>query len=248
MRTEERLQEEKKIVRENGYTEYIDLYKLITDHARTVRKPLLVKGRINYSYLAYTLGITAVNPTERDYPMKMAFGYHMDRIPDMSLGIPLSYDKPLTEYLESQFGKEHVTRDESSIKVGDIKLHVFISDLLDAVDSGIPDLSSVDISDGRLLRALGRIHGRGIGDHARFFTRDDIYRYVLGLGADAKTAYNIMEYARKGQGSDSRTQTLLSELGAGPEEIEQIGKIKYMAWEADLIPEAKLMSYILGTV
>ena len=76
-----RLNAELDVIMGNGYFFEYYLYTYIIRYALMCRRLVSVQGLAAYSYVAYLLGISTVNPVERDYPMEIMFGYHYDRLP-----------------------------------------------------------------------------------------------------------------------------------------------------------------------
>ena len=85
-------------------------------------------------------------------------------------------------------------------------------------------------------------------------TRDDIYNYLVNLGIDRKTSYNIMEFVRKGKANKSKIkgnerftkfaeqwkeyQKIMKEHGVSKEFIEICSNIMYLFPKAHAAQEA----------
>ena len=116
---EKRLANELEIILKNGFAcEYI-LNKAVVDYARSVNRVVCIGGQAPYSYVAFLLGITTVDPLERKYPLELAFGYYHDRVPGFFLRVPEVFEDELTAYLDDVFGADKVTRKENTIILGD---------------------------------------------------------------------------------------------------------------------------------
>lgn len=116
---EKRLANELEIILKNGFScEYI-LNKAVVDYAQSVNRVVCIGGQAPYSYVAFLLGITTVDPLERKYPLELAFGYYHDRVPGFFLRVPEVFEDELTAYLDDVFGADKVTRKENTIILGD---------------------------------------------------------------------------------------------------------------------------------
>ncbi|MCR5119434.1 MAG: PHP domain-containing protein [Lachnospiraceae bacterium] len=73
-------------------------------------------------------------------------------------------------------------------------------------------------------------------------SRDDIMLYLMGRNIDKNTAYQIMEYVRKGRGLNSEHRKIMKEAGIPEWYIKACKKIKY------LFPKAHAVSYTMMAV
>ncbi len=116
---EKRLANELEIILKNAFScEYI-LNKAVVDYARSINMVVCVGGQAPYSYVAFLLGITTVDPLERKYPLELAFGYYHDRVPGFFLRVPEVFEDELTAYLDDVFGADKVTCKDNTLILGD---------------------------------------------------------------------------------------------------------------------------------
>lgn len=106
-----RLSDELDVIMWCGYFFEYYLFTQIVQYALMSRRMISVQGLAAYSYVAYLLGITTVNPIERNYPMEMMFGYHHDRSPLFNIHAAPSFKKDIVDFLNNVFGKEYVCVD-----------------------------------------------------------------------------------------------------------------------------------------
>ena len=114
-----RLSDELELICNNGYAYEYYINKIIVGHALSANKPVYVGGQAPYSYVAYLLGITTVDPLEREYPIEMVFGFHHDRTPGFYLHVSEDFKEELAAYLAGVFGSDKVTRKDNTIILGD---------------------------------------------------------------------------------------------------------------------------------
>ena len=107
-----RLNAELDVIMGNGYFFEYYLYTYIIRYALMCRRLVSVQGLAAYSYVAYLLGISTVNPVERDYPMEIMFGYHYDRLPLFIIHTSPSFKHEIIDFLCDGFGKESVYVEE----------------------------------------------------------------------------------------------------------------------------------------
>ncbi len=103
-----RLNDELDVIIGNGYFHEYYLFTNIVQYALNRRRFISVQGLAAYSYVAYLLGITTVNPVERNYPMEMLFGYYHDRSPLFNIHAAPSFKQDIIDFLYDKFGKESV--------------------------------------------------------------------------------------------------------------------------------------------
>ena len=94
-----RLNAELDVIMGNGYFYEYYLFTYIVQYTLMLRRLISVQGLSAYSYVAYLLGITTVNPVERDYPMEILFGYHHDRTPWFDIYTSPSFKPEILEFL-----------------------------------------------------------------------------------------------------------------------------------------------------
>lgn len=99
-----RMKKELEIITNNGYASEYYLFKHIIDWSYAHKRLVSIGGQIAYSYVAYLLGISTIDPLERDYNIEMFLGYHHDRRPYFLLGVANDYKKGLVDYLYHIFG------------------------------------------------------------------------------------------------------------------------------------------------
>lgn len=99
-----RMKKELEIITNNGYASEYYLFKNIIDLSYTQKRLVSIGGQIAYSYVAYLLGISTIDPLERDYNIEMFLGYHHDRRPCFFLRAANDYKKSLVDYLYHIFG------------------------------------------------------------------------------------------------------------------------------------------------
>lgn len=99
-----RMRKELEIIINNGYASEYYLFKNIIDWSYQQKRLVSIGGQIAYSYVAYLLGISTVDPLERDYNIKMFLGYHYDRRPCFIIRAANDYKQSLVDYLYHIFG------------------------------------------------------------------------------------------------------------------------------------------------
>ena len=114
-----RLTDELEIIGNNGYAYEYYINKTIIDYALSANTLFYVGGQAPYSYVAYLLGITTVDPLEREYPIEMVFGFQHDRTPGFFLYVSEDFKEELAAYLAGVFGADKVTRKDNTIILGD---------------------------------------------------------------------------------------------------------------------------------
>lgn len=116
-----RMKKELEIITNNGYASEYYLFKNIIDQSYTQKRLVSIGGQIAYSYVAYLLGISTIDPLERDYNIEMFLGYHHDRRPCFFLRATNDYKKSLVDYLYRIFGlyaPELIDIDGINISIG----------------------------------------------------------------------------------------------------------------------------------
>lgn len=103
-----RLNAELGVIMGNGYFYEYYLFTYIVQYTLMLRRLISVQGLSAYSYVAYLLGISTVNPVERDYPMEIMFGYPYDRPPLLCIHTSPAVKKEIIDFLCDGFGKESV--------------------------------------------------------------------------------------------------------------------------------------------
>lgn len=124
---EKRLYDELDIITGNGFSYEFYIFKTVIDHSIKEKRFTVIGGQAAYSYVAYLLGITSVDPVRRDYPLEMAFDYYHDRLPCMFVYTSPDYRKELSVFLETLFGAGMVTCRDNYIILGarsDIEDHM----------------------------------------------------------------------------------------------------------------------------
>lgn len=119
-KAEERFSLETDIVNNSGFFREFYITALLMKYAKSRRRMAVVQGMAAYSYVAYLLGITDINPIMAGYPMEMAFSYRKDRCPVMPLHIPLGFDEDILDYLKTMFGKGLVRKEGHCVILGDL--------------------------------------------------------------------------------------------------------------------------------
>lgn len=113
-----RMKRELEIIINNGYSQEFYLLKAIVEHAIIKNKLMTIGGQISYSYVAYLLGISTLDPIERNYEVEMLLDYQHDRNPYMVVNAASDYKESLVAFLKGVFGKEMVSLDDLSIILG----------------------------------------------------------------------------------------------------------------------------------
>lgn len=70
-----RIEEELDIIIGNGFYYEYYLLKKIVDYSIDLKRLIIVSGQISYSYIAYLLGISTIDPLKKDYKAEMLFDY-----------------------------------------------------------------------------------------------------------------------------------------------------------------------------
>lgn len=120
-RAEERLSQEIDIVDRFGYSSYFYLTKLIADYAKSKRRLAFIGRLAAYSYMAYLLGISDVDPISAGYCPEMVFGPRGERNPFnvMTVCIPQGFAEDITKYLRELFGDEYFIKEGSYVLLDD---------------------------------------------------------------------------------------------------------------------------------
>lgn len=113
-----RMKRELEIIINNGFSYEFYLLKVIVEHALFKNKLIVISGQISYSYIAYLLGISTIDPLERNYEVEMLLGFQHDRNPSMLIYAASDYKDSLIEFLKGIFGKDMISADDLSIILG----------------------------------------------------------------------------------------------------------------------------------
>ena len=118
-KAKERYREELSAIKKTGLAPFFFLNYMVVNYANSMNTFVSVAGQVSYSYIAYLLGITEIDPLERNYPAKMAFSHNMNLPPLTDIKVPTGFVKKIMNYLGKLFGEEFVRRDNCFIIVGD---------------------------------------------------------------------------------------------------------------------------------
>lgn len=124
---QDRLDRELEIVENNGFYYEFYLMKLITEKALESKRLVVIGERIVYSYIAYLMGISDIDPTGMNYPMEMLYSIGMNKSPEViTANVPSGYSTILVEYLNFLFGADLVNIKGKYVVLGDAKYSIDI--------------------------------------------------------------------------------------------------------------------------
>ncbi len=154
-----RMKKELETIINNGYFQELYLLKVIVEHALTLNRLISIGGQISYSYIAYLLGISTIEPIERDYEVEMLWGFHQDRNPYMVINAANDYKESLVVFLRGIFGEEKVRVDDLSITLGEqtngidnMTIGFLGSDLIKLAEDVLPVKNNNSESSFKLVR------------------------------------------------------------------------------------------------
>ena len=258
---QDRFTKELETVENNGFYNEFYLMKLITEHAVQSKRLVVTGGQIAYSYIAYLMGVSDIDPVEMNYPMEMLYSIRLNKRPGISVWAPAGYSTSLIEYLGFLFGTDYVNANGKYVVLGDLSQQEK-GYSKDTLDIAIHEIQIVTCADAILheecdndsyelfykKRALIFKEKQSFQDIENgnvFFTCDDVYRYGQDLFKDRVLAFELMKNVRKGKGGSESVQRLLKEYGAGEDICEELKKIKHLCSEGTCLLEAQIIRYLM---
>ena len=107
----DRMMEELKVVRKNGYIYQYCVAKMVQDYCIRHNKLACPMGNAANSFLSFLYGITDpyIDPLEMELSTNMLFGLHMEREPVFIIAISPGFSQKIIRYLYKRFGKHAVS-------------------------------------------------------------------------------------------------------------------------------------------
>ena len=189
---EERLKEELDVINMMGYPDY---FLIVYDFVRFAKtNDILVgpgRGSAAGSLVAYSIGITDVDPIKYDLLFERFLNKERQTMPDIDLDFPDNKRDLVIEYVKNKYGKHHVVSIstftsfafKSSIRdIGRImKLEPSrVSAIIKSVESNRLDTS--DLEAVKLIKVAEKLEGlpRQTGTHAAgiILSKEDLTKYV----------------------------------------------------------------------
>lgn len=115
----ERMEFELNLIKGNGYSYTYFLLLNISEWSKRDREIIKWVGCITYSYVAYLLQITNIDPVKMHYPPEFLFGYYYDRMPGIMFYASWDYRQTVAEHMRTLFGKDMVEIDGDNVIIGE---------------------------------------------------------------------------------------------------------------------------------
>lgn len=111
----ERISHELEIIKANGYASYFKLWQLLTEFSRERKCYYYARGVAGASYVAFSLGITDVNPLPEEFggcniPFESMVGLNGEEFPDIDMIFSSKMRELLIDHLKSIFGEKSVIK------------------------------------------------------------------------------------------------------------------------------------------
>lgn len=111
----ERISHELEIIKKNGYASYFRLWQLLVEFSRKHKCYYYARGVAGSSYVAFSLGISDVNPLPEEYggcniPFESMVGLSGEKFPDIDINFSSDMKELLIDYLKSIFGEKSVLK------------------------------------------------------------------------------------------------------------------------------------------
>ncbi len=214
-----RLNAELDVIMGCGYFYEFYLFSYIFRYSLLLRRLISIQGLAAYSYVAFLLGISTVNPVEKGYPMEMMFGYHHDYPPVFSIHTTPSFKPEIIDFLCDAFGRESVMvndymvyvkgKDESDDSRNHIFFSVFESEIIAEVErfifpsnvSGISLNTAMELFNITRLSVLKPVYPSGRMRESEVIIKEhikDLMAYCIpedGYSSDAETVERCFDKA-----------------------------------------------------